>query len=171
MNTDDIEYDDSEYENAQAEAAEKPKQNWRRELEAEARAAKTAKAEAEAARRELALVKAGVDPESKQGKYFAKGYDGPLDVAAIKAAAIDAGILESDEPSVPATELAQHDQLSQAAAVTGTSVDEGSQAIAEVQGAQNMSELLATLAKYGIESENVPVEGWLRPPGDSVKPV
>lgn len=47
---------------------------------------KAASAEAAAAKRELALVKAGVDTETQKGLMFAKAYDGELTTDAIKAA-------------------------------------------------------------------------------------
>jgi hypothetical protein len=147
----------------------KPKRNWRRDLEEQASAAKQAKAEAAAAQRELALLKAGIDLDSPQGKLFAKGYDGAADVAAIKAAAVEYGVIESDAPSVPQEELAAHDRLSQAAAVSTTSGDEGSQAVAEVAAAKSMEELRAALAKYGIETEYEQPLGWTR--SDSTVPM
>jgi hypothetical protein len=54
-------------------------------------------AEGEAAKRELALLKAGIDTESPLGKLFAKAYDGELDVETVKAAAIEAGVLKTEE--------------------------------------------------------------------------
>ena len=70
--------------------------NWRRELEAEARAGREARAELARIReqqdetqRELALRRAGVDVDSKLGRMFAATYDGPLDQQAIKAEAYD----------------------------------------------------------------------------------
>lgn len=65
---------------------EQQQPNWRRKLEQDAKAGReaaaelaAAKTEAEAARRELAMRRAGVDPESPMGALFMKGYDGAID--------------------------------------------------------------------------------------------
>lgn len=57
-----------------------------RDLRRAAKDGNAAKAELAAAKRELALVKAGVDVDTALGAIFAKGYDGDADPAAIKAA-------------------------------------------------------------------------------------
>lgn len=49
----------------------------------------TKAAEGDAAKRELALIKAGVDTDTALGKLFAKSYDGELTADAIKAAAAE----------------------------------------------------------------------------------
>lgn len=54
-------------------------------VKAENEALKTERAELEAAKRELAFHKAGVDLDSPQGKLLMKAYDGDLDIDAIKA--------------------------------------------------------------------------------------
>ena len=50
------------------------------------RAARAEAAEAEQLRREVAFLRAGVDADSPLGQVFQKGYDGELDVEAIKTA-------------------------------------------------------------------------------------
>lgn len=66
--------------------------NWRRKLEADAKAGREAIARAEAAEkaandatRELAMRRAGVDPDSAVGALFMKGYDGAIDHDTLKA--------------------------------------------------------------------------------------
>lgn len=66
--------------------------NWRRKLEADAKTGREAAAELAAARdeaakatRELAMRRAGVDPESPMGALFMKGYDGATDHDTLKA--------------------------------------------------------------------------------------
>lgn len=59
-------------------------------------------AEGRAAKRELAMLKAGVDTESKVGQMFAAMYDGALDdPAAIKAAWDDLGVGAPAPPAEP----------------------------------------------------------------------
>lgn len=53
-------------------------------------------------RRQMAFMQAGIDPADKKLSYFAKGYEGELDAAAIKAAAMEAGFL-SETPATPPT--------------------------------------------------------------------
>lgn len=64
---------------------EQDQQESLRDLREAAARGKEAKADAEAARRELAFAKAGIDTDSPKGKMFVKAYDGELDSAAIKA--------------------------------------------------------------------------------------
>lgn len=64
-----------------------------RNLRAQADEGKAARAEADAARRELAFVKAGIDPDDPQQGYFVRGYQGDITADAIKTAATDAGFL------------------------------------------------------------------------------
>lgn len=64
-----------------------------RTLREQANGATAARAEAEAARRELAFVKAGIDPDDPQQGYFVRGYQGDVTADAIRAAAETAGFL------------------------------------------------------------------------------
>jgi hypothetical protein len=65
------------------------------QLRREAKAAKTAAEEANAAKRELAFMRAGIDSTDPKLSYFVKGYDGEIDADAIKSAAVEAGFLAS----------------------------------------------------------------------------
>lgn len=64
-----------------------------RSLERDAKQARKANEEAAATKRELAFVRAGIDPDDPKLKYFAKGYDGEINADAIRAAATEAGFL------------------------------------------------------------------------------
>lgn len=64
-----------------------------KELRQQAEAGRKALAEAEAARRELAFIKAGVDTDSKLGKLLMRTYEGELDVEAIQAEAREIGAI------------------------------------------------------------------------------
>jgi ribosomal protein L12E/L44/L45/RPP1/RPP2 len=79
------------------------------------------KAEAEAAKRENAFLRAGIDPEDTRMKYFVKGYEGELSADDIKSAAIDAGFMTAPEPPAdPAADQAQAGQQRVVAASSGT---------------------------------------------------
>lgn len=80
--TDDL---SDENENTEPEEDRTPR-GLRKALDRTDAKAKQAAAEAAAAKRELAFVKAGVDTDSKLGKLFANGYDGEVTVEAIRAA-------------------------------------------------------------------------------------
>jgi hypothetical protein len=75
-----------------------------KELEAEVKAFRQEKAELEQSKRELAFLKAGVDPTDGAAKYFIKGYDGELTVEAIQAAAREARLLSPVEDSTEQAE-------------------------------------------------------------------
>lgn len=73
--------------------SQESKPNWRRDLESRAAAGDEAVAELAQLRRELSFRDAGVDPASKQGQYFMRGYDGELTVDAIRAEAAELGLV------------------------------------------------------------------------------
>mgnify|MGYP006969436828 CR=1 FL=1 len=61
---------------AEDSVSQESKPNWRRELEARASAGDEAVAELAQLRRELSFRDAGVDPNTKQGQYFMRVYNG-----------------------------------------------------------------------------------------------
>lgn len=81
-------------------------------------------ARADAAERELAFAKAGVDLADPKLSYFVKGYSGDLTPDAIKQEAVNAGFLAAPQASSEDTtrdaELDAHDQLGNAAAGAST---------------------------------------------------
>ena len=81
--------------------SQESKPNWRRDLESRATAGDEAVAELAQLRRELSFRDAGVDPASKQGQYFMRGYDGEMTVDAIRAEAAELGLSgESNTPYI-----------------------------------------------------------------------
>jgi hypothetical protein len=77
--------------------------------------ADAARSEAEAARRELAFVRLGIDPDSKNGKLLAKAHEGEISVDALRATAVEYGLLDApkdEKPVVSDQELAAHAQFS-----------------------------------------------------------
>lgn len=75
------------------ETGRNPLRDRMKQLESENAELKARADEAAAAARELAFVKAGVDPNLPVAKYFMKGYDGELNADAIREAAIEAQII------------------------------------------------------------------------------
>lgn len=74
-----------------------------REMRKAARRSRAADREREQAQRELAMVKAGIDTDTRLGQMFLKTYEGPLDKEAVKAAALEVPglLLEPASPPPP----------------------------------------------------------------------
>lgn len=89
---------------AEDSVSQESKPNWRRELEARANAGDEAVAELAQLRRELSFRDAGVDPNTKQGQYFMRGYDGEMTADAIRAEAAELGLtgqpVQTQQPQV-----------------------------------------------------------------------
>ena len=71
-----------------------------KKLRAEAEQAKVLQKELEAKERQIAFLQAGVDTSSKLGQMLMKTYDGELSAEAIKAEAIEIGLVNSGEQVV-----------------------------------------------------------------------
>ena len=79
------------------EAGRNPLRDRMKQLEAENAELKAQADAASSAARELAFVKAGIDPELPISKYFVKAYDGELTADAIREAGIEAGLLKDTQ--------------------------------------------------------------------------
>lgn len=91
-----------------------------KELEKEAAELRKQIAEAETAKRELAFVKAGIDPNSPMSKYFMKGYEGDLDPDAIRQAAVEAQLISPPEATPTQVEAAGWQKVAKIAAGSQT---------------------------------------------------
>jgi hypothetical protein len=82
-------------------------------LRKQTQATKAAEKVADTARREAAFLRAGIDPDAKEGiaSYFVKGYEGDLTADAIRTAAAAAGVIQPP----PVTPEQQAQQVQQAA--------------------------------------------------------
>lgn len=98
---------------------------FRKRLEREAQRAKEAAAEAlaeaNAAKREAAFLKAGVNPDSPLGKMFTKSYDGDLSVDAIKTAASEVGLIATSESPAVKESMTAAEQVASASQGASTS--------------------------------------------------
>lgn len=150
--------DFSDEQDAQAESSdERNDRKWVRDLEKRAKGADTAKAEAEAARRELAMLKAGIDLETPQGKLFAKAYDGESTLDAVKAAAEEYGVIQAMN-AIPAEELDAIDRVSRAGAVpTSTPMDDP---LTALNNAETPDQIIELLKKNGITIDNEQPGQW-----------
>lgn len=91
-----------------------------KELEKEAAELRKQVEEAATAKRELAFVKAGVDPSSPMAKYFMKGYDGDLDPDAIRQAAVEAQLISPPDATPTQVEAAGWQKVAKIAAGSQT---------------------------------------------------
>jgi len=122
-----------------------------RELEQQVKAFEAKAKEAEAATRELAFVKAGVDPDSAAAKYFVKGYDGELTPEAIRAAAEEASLIPSQKKEVAAEQQAWN-RVAQASRAGETS-DAPVDFVQRFNNAKSADEVMALLAQARAEAE------------------
>lgn len=112
-------------------------------------------ARADAAERELAFAKAGVDLADPKLSYFVKGYSGDLTPDAIKQEAVNAGFLAapqaSSEDAARDAELDAHDQLGSAAAGASTAdkIDLG-QKMREAFAAEGQAGVLRVYREAGL---------------------
>lgn len=92
-----------------------------KQLEKETAELRKQVAEAEVAKRELAFVKAGIDPLQPMAKYFVKAYDGDLNPDAIRQAAVEAQLISSPQNQPSADEMQAWQRTNKVAAGSQTS--------------------------------------------------
>lgn len=122
-----------------------------RELEQQVKAFEAKAKEAEAAQRELAFVKAGVNPDSAAAKYFVKGYDGELTPEAIRAAAEEANLVSSEKKEAAGEQQAWNRvaQASRAGETSEPPVDYTQR----LSNAKSADEVMAIIAQARAEAE------------------
>ena len=122
-----------------------------RELEQQVKAFEAKAKEAEAAQRELAFVKAGVNPDSAAAKYFVKGYDGELTPEAIRAAAEEANLVSSEKKEV-AVEQQAWNRVAQASRAGETS-EPPVDYVQRFNNTKSADEVMALIAQARAEAE------------------
>ena len=147
MSESDFEFEDE----AQDQATRNPVRARMRELEDRNKALEAQAKEAEAAKRELAFVKAGVDPDAAGAKWFVKGYDGEITAEAIRAAAEEANLIPSQKKEVAAEQQAWNRvaQASRAGEASDVPVDYSQR----INAAKSSDEVMALLAQARAEAE------------------
>lgn len=150
------EYEDFEYEDEQP-VNQNPVRARMKALEKEAADLRKQIAEAQAAQRELAFVKAGIDLNSPMARYFVKGYDGELSAEAIRQAAEEAQLI-TPQKVVEDTEKAQWQESNKiaAGAQNDIQVASWSKRISEAQSQDEVFAIFAEAQAQGIDlsSEN-----------------
>lgn len=137
------------------QAAKDPVRARMRQLEKELKAKEQELAEAAAARRELAFVKAGVPLDNPATKYFVKAYDGELTPEAIRSAAEEANFIQKtqvDAQSKTEQEAWNRVQKAQRAGETSEPVVDWN---TKINQARNQDEVMQILAQARQESENI----------------
>jgi hypothetical protein len=147
MSESDFEFEDE----AQDQATRNPVRARMRELEDRNKALEAQAKEAEAAKRELAFVKAGVDPDAAGAKWFVKGYDGEFTAEAIRAAAEEANLIPSQKKEVAAEQQAWN-RVAQASRAGETS-DAPVDYTQRINAAKSSDEVMALLAQARAEAE------------------
>jgi len=147
MSESDFEFEDE----AQDQATRNPVRARMRELEDRNKALEAQAKEAEAAKRELAFVKAGVDPDAAGAKWFVKGYDGEFTAEAIRAAAEEANLIPSQKKEVAAEQQAWN-RVAQASRAGETS-DAPVDYVQRFNNAKSAAEVMALLAQARAEAE------------------
>jgi len=148
MSESDFEFEDE----AQDQAARKdPVRAQLRKVEQQLQVAEAKAKEAEAAQRELAFVKAGVDPDSAAAKYFVKGYDGELTPEAIRAAAEEANLVSSEKKEAAGEQQAWNRvaQASRAGETSEPPVDY----VQRFNNTKSADEVMALIAQARAEAE------------------
>jgi len=138
------------------QGARNPVRARMRELENEVKSLRQMKDEAEAAKKELAFVKAGIDLNSPMSKYFVKGYDGEISPDAIRAAAAEANLIQTapSEQQVPKQEQAAWNRMGNAAAMGDVSEPVVDYA-AKIASAKNEREVMELLAQAKANQSNI----------------
>jgi len=136
---------DSDIDRDDEQEGRNPLRDRMKQLEAENAELKARADEASAAARELAFVKAGVDPSLPITKYFMKGYDGELTAEAIREAAVEAQLIRDAQAEQVQAEAQTWNRSTQMAADSSNEppVDWGQR----ISNAKNAAEVEALLAE------------------------
>ena len=114
-----------------------------KQLEKEAEELRKQIAEADAMKRELTFVKAGIDPADPKFKYFVKGYDGELSPDAIREALVEAQLISPPDTSGEAAAWQRTNQVAAGAQTAHPPVDWNKR----IQEATSEAEIMALLAE------------------------
>jgi hypothetical protein len=134
-----------EDEDDQPSTEQNPVRARMKQLEKEAKELRKQVAEFSASQRELAFVKAGIDPASPQAKYFVKGYDGELSPEAIRAAAEEAQLITPQANPMDADKAAW--QQTNKIAAGAQTASEGPSWIKRIRDASSSDEISAIFAE------------------------
>ena len=145
-----------DYDDEAGEQAKDPVRSRMKKLERDLQERDKQLAEAAAAQRELAFLKAGVPADNPMAKYFVKGYDGEITADAIRSAAQEAGLIATEQAK---DERSQQEQQAwgrlQKASRAGEKSEPSVDWNAKINQARNQEEVLQILAQARQEAENI----------------
>lgn len=137
------------------ETPKDPVRSRMKQLEKELQESKQALAEAEALKREVAFMKAGVPMDNPMAKYFVKGYDGEISAEAIRLAAEEANLIQkAAEDAQVKAEADAWNRVTRAQRAGGTSEPVADWA-SKINQARSEQEVMQILAQARQEAENL----------------
>lgn len=128
-----------------------PLRDRMKQLEAENAELKAQADAASTAARELAFVKAGIDPELPISKYFVKAYDGELNADAIREAGIEAGLLKDAQADSIKQEAGTWNRSNEIAA--GSETEPQTDFVTRISQARSQEEVNKLLSEAQAQSE------------------
>lgn len=107
------------------------------------------------AKRELAFIKAGINPDDPKMRYFVKGYEGELTSEAVREAALEAGFLASQADPSTSSQAVQAAQDRVMTASAGAVVEDASEmaVLAKMEAAMEeggVDAMFEVARQYGI---------------------
>jgi len=133
------------------ESGRNPLRDRMKQLEAENAELKAQADAASTAARELAFVKAGIDPELPISKYFVKAYDGELTADAIREAGIEAGLLKDEQADSIKQEAGTWNRSNEIAA--GSETEPQMDYVTRISQARSQEEVNKLLSEAQAQSE------------------
>jgi hypothetical protein len=126
-----------------------------KQLEKELQQSKQALAEAEALKKEMAFIKAGIPMDNPMAKYFVKGYDGEVSPEAIRTAAEEAQLIQKAVDDAKAkSEVDAWNRVTRASRA-GESSEPVVDWNTKLNQARNEQEVMQILAQARQEAENL----------------
>lgn len=133
------------------ESGRNPLRDRMKQLEAENAELKAQADAASTAARELAFVKAGIDPDLPISKYFVKAYDGELTADAIREAGIEAGLLKDEQADSIKQEAGTWNRSNEIAA--GSETEPQMDYVTRISQARSQEEVNKLLSEAQAQSE------------------
>lgn len=144
-----------EFEQEPDETPKDPVRARMKQLEKELNESKQALAEAEALKREVAFIKAGIPMDNPMAKYFVKGYEGEVSAEAIRQAAEEANLIQKAAENAKAKSEADAWNRITKAQRAGETSEPLTDWTTKLNQAKNEQEVMQILAQARQESENL----------------
>lgn len=141
----------------QVQQTRDPVRSHLKKLEQENKELRQLKADAEAAKKKLAFVEAGVDLSSPVAEYFIKGYDGEISAEAIKSAASKLNLTPQSAPAPQQVQPAEQQAWGRMgnAARVGEVGEPQVDFAARIMNARSENEVMELLAQARANQTNI----------------